>query len=262
MNFICLPPNQIHLWFCHYGESGSMALDDLYRSLLTREELLLHERFRFARDRHRYLVTRVLVRWVLSRYTQVPASAWQFAADQFGRPRIDGPMLDEVRGLDFNVSHTKGLIVLGVGRDIKFGVDVENTSGSAALDIVDHAFSSEEACSLRSLSADKQEQRFFEIWTLKESLVKACGLGLQMDFGRFSFDLDGDDINLVFADNAATLGRNWLFWQFQPSMDYVVAVCAAPSGASTQIICREALPLRWERDFDISPARATIALRR
>jgi hypothetical protein len=63
-----LPAGDIHLWLCPHGDSGDPALDATYRALLTPQELQQKDRFHFPRDRHRYLLTRVLVRTVLSRY--------------------------------------------------------------------------------------------------------------------------------------------------------------------------------------------------
>jgi 4'-phosphopantetheinyl transferase len=56
-----------------------------------------------------------------------------------------GPDIEETRGLDFNLSHTAGLIVLAIARNIELGVDVENIRRSAVLEAVDHYFAPAEA---------------------------------------------------------------------------------------------------------------------
>jgi len=248
-----LPAGDIHLWLCPHGESGDPSLEATYRALLTPQELQQKDRFHFARDRHRYLLTRVLVRSVLSRYAPIEPQDWRFANGPFGRPRIDGPALEEIRGLDFNLSHTAGLIVLAMARGIELGVDVENIRRSAVLEAVDHFFAPAEARSLGALPAALQPHRFFELWTLKESYIKARGMGLQIPLDSFAFALDvPGDIGFALADphgNAA-----WHFRQLQPTTDHMVALC---SSADAPIVCRETAPLQWERSLEVATTRAS-----
>jgi 4'-phosphopantetheinyl transferase len=248
-----LPAGDIHLWLCPHGEAGDPALDAVYHALLTPQELLQKDRFHFARDRHRYLLTRVLVRSVLSRYAPIEPNDWHFANGPFGRPRIDGLEAEETRSLDFNLSHTAGLIVLAIARNIELGVDVENTRRSAVLEAVDHYFAPAEASSLGALPAALQPHRFFELWTLKESYIKARGMGLQIPLDSFAFALDvPGDIGFSLADprgNAA-----WHFQQLQPTPDHMVALC---SSTDARIVCRETSPLQWERPLEVRTTRAS-----
>ncbi|MGJ7605336.1 4'-phosphopantetheinyl transferase family protein [Variovorax sp. LT1R20] len=248
-----LPAGDIHLWFCPHGDSGDPALEASYRALLTPQELQQKDRFHFARDRHRYLLTRVLVRTILSRYAPIEPQDWRFSNGPFGRPRIDGSALEETRGLDFNLSHTAGLIVLAIARDIELGVDVENIRRAAVLEAVDHFFAPAEAASLGALPADSQPHRFFELWTLKESYIKARGMGLQIPLDSFAFALDNPgNVGFALADphgNAA-----WHFQQLQPTPDHMVALC---SSTDARIVCRETSPLQWERPVEVRTTRAS-----
>ena len=40
---------------------------------------------------------------------------------------------------------------------------------------------------LRALPPERQKERFFEYWTLKEAYIKARGMGLSIPLGKFSF---------------------------------------------------------------------------
>ncbi|WP_080898348.1 4'-phosphopantetheinyl transferase family protein [Variovorax paradoxus] len=250
-----LPAGEIHLWFCPHGESSDAALEATYRALLTPQELQQKDRFHFARDRYRYLMTRVLVRSVLSRYAPIRPNDWRFVNGPFGRPRIEGPGLEETRGLDFNLSHTAGLIVLAVARDIELGIDVENTRRSAVLEAVDHYFASAEALSLGALPAALQPHRFFELWTLKESYIKARGMGLQIPLDSFAFALDAPgDIGFTLADPHDDTAHRWHFRQLQPTRDHMVAIC---SSTDARFVCRETSPLQWERSLEVRTTRAS-----
>ncbi|MCY1213227.1 4'-phosphopantetheinyl transferase superfamily protein [compost metagenome] len=265
-SFISLPAGEIHLWFCFHGDAGSPELTAACRALLSAEELSKQERFHFARDRHRYLLTRTLVRSVLSRYAPAAPQAWQFTSNAFGRPRINAPDIPEAVGLNFNLSHTDGLIVLAVARHIELGVDTENIERKAALDVASHYFSPAEARALDALPPALQAERFFELWTLKESYIKARSLGLQIPLDSFGFALDAPGtIGFALADSRTgdAAPQRWNFWQLRPAPTHLVALCAAPGpsvSATTHIVCREIAPLEWDRPLAVPTTRTSAAI--
>ena len=110
---LALDPGQIHLWFVFCDEIADESLLRQYREMLTEEERNQEQRFHFPKDRHRYLLTRALVRTTLSRYAAIAPSQWRFSADAYGKPAIinQDPLVGKI---SFNISHTQGLIVLGV----------------------------------------------------------------------------------------------------------------------------------------------------
>src|SRR6266852_4786418 len=119
-----LTPAEIHLWLVFYDEIEE-RLHPAYRELLNAAEKEQEQRFYFERDRRRYLITRALVRTVLSRYVPIAPKEWSFSANAYGRPEVvNAQARDEY--LSFNISHTHSLIVLGVSARRALGVDVEN----------------------------------------------------------------------------------------------------------------------------------------
>ena len=256
-----LPSGEIHLWFCRHGESGDPALEAACRALLEPHELARTARLHFARDRHRHLLTRVLVRTALSRYAPVRPQDWRFAEGPFGRPRIGGPMTQAIQGLDFNLSHTDGLIVLALARNLEMGVDAEHLGRNASLELADHFFSPAEAKALAALPPSRRAHRFFELWTLKESYIKARGMGLQIPLDSFGFALDEADDRIGFALFSNAHGDDAPhrhFWQLRPTPEHLVAVCAATggNGAGMRIVCRDIAPLQWELPLEIHPERS------
>ena len=126
MDLIIQPTSaEIHVWLTFCEAISEEHLLVTYRELLNDMEKKEESRFYCPRDRHRYLVTRALVRTVLSHYASVDPKDWVFSADAYGRPQIVNPQAADAR-LSFNVSHTQGLIVLGVAKGRSLGVDVEN----------------------------------------------------------------------------------------------------------------------------------------
>ena len=247
---IPLTAGEIHLWLADYDEISDEQLHAAYRELLNEAEKAQEPRFYFARDRRRYLVTRALVRTVLSRYVSgVDPRDWVFSTNAYGRPEIVNAQAGD---LSFNISHTHSLIVLAVSRGRALGVDVENfRARQVSLDIADRYFAPQEVTALGAVPADEQQDRFFEYWTFKESYIKARGMGLSLPLDKFSFQYPDDraveiSIDAELADDAA----RWQFWQFRPRPEYMVAICAERLDArSPAVIVRQIVPLVGETFF-------------
>lgn len=242
---------QIHLWLCFYESIRDPVLLNEYVGLLSTDELRQQRRFHFERDRHRYLVTRAMVRTVLSKYEPIAPKEWQFATNPYGRPEVANEHA-EARRISFNLSHTSGLIVLGVALDRAIGVDVENVrEQKAAVEIADQFFAPNEVAALRALPVDAQERRFFEYWTLKESYIKARGMGLSIPLDRFGFDVeDRGSILLTIDPSLGDRAERWAFWHFAPVPEYFVAACiAVADGGVSPLQLRRTVPLLQDVAF-------------
>jgi 4'-phosphopantetheinyl transferase len=224
---LLLPPAEIHLWLAFYDEITDERLLSDYRSLLNSAEKEQQVRFYFAKDRLRYLVTRALVRTVMSRYVPIDPRDWVFSTNAYGCPEIANAQGREAF-LSFNISHTESLIVLGVTTRRALGVDVENfRAREVSIEIADRYFAPAEVAALNNVPPQQQQYRFFEYWTFKESYIKARRMGLSLPLDKFSFHYPHDRaleiaIDAELADDAA----RWQFWQFQPRPEYLVAICA------------------------------------
>lgn len=248
---IPLTPAEIHLWLAFYDEITDERLLSDYRALLNSAEKEQQSRFYFAKDRLRYLVTRALVRTVLSRYVLIDPREWVFSTNAYGCPAIANPE-GRKACLSFNISHTDSLIVLGVTKRRALGVDVENFRvREVSIDIADRFFAPTEVVALNNVPPQQQQYRFFEYWTFKESYIKARGMGLSLPLDKFSFHYPHDRavkiaIDPELADDAA----RWQFWQFQPRPEYLAAICGERVGDQPpRLIVREAVPMLSEKSF-------------
>ena len=216
-----------------------------YRALLTDDEREKTDRFRFARDRHTCLMTRVLVRTSLSRYCGVPPARWRFRTNDHGRPEIDTPPST----IRFNLSHTNGLIVCLVSRDREVGVDVENLDRvNHWLELAERFFAPREAAALRRVDASERPTRFLQYWTLKESYIKARGLGLAIPLAGFSFDLPAAEPDAISIQFTPEIGDDEARWQFtleRLGRTHLVATAVERAGPEpVQITMREVVELR------------------
>lgn len=184
-----LPPSEVHLWYFR-SDAGSAGdeVSGRLSHLLSSEERARRDQLSFEPKRHEFIASRAFLRLTLSRYAEVRPEDWKFSSNEYGRPEISGA--DQRLGLRFNLSHCHGMIACAVvvGRDI--GVDVEDVSRETRfLDIARSVFSESELRELEACSPERRKERFFEYWTLKESYIKARGLGLSLPLGGFSFSL-------------------------------------------------------------------------
>lgn len=219
----------IDLWLAYYDLAADLA--PRLRTLLTEEERAREPRFYFADDRLRYLVTRALVRTVLSRYAPLAPGDWRFAGNGYGRPQIAPEIVarcPEAADLRFNLSHTRGLIALGVTRGRELGVDVEHLDDrESPLDIADRFFAPVEVEALWQQPESARHVRFFEYWTFKESYIKARGQGLSIPLDRFSIHYPHDaGVRLAIDPTLEDAPERWALWQYRPAGNYLLAVCA------------------------------------
>lgn len=255
MNELTADPARVDLWLAFCGDAQETSLLLRYRTLLTVEERAQADRFYFERDRLRYLVTRALVRTVLSRYARIEPADWRFVASEYGRPLI----VDAERvasGLSFNITHTSDLVTLAVTRDRAIGIDTESLSRDALLDIADRYFAPAEYQDLRALPATDQPLRFFELWTLKESYIKARGMGLSIPLDRFAFDLRTPGrVSLSFVEGFDDQPQRWHLEQRWATPQHPLALCVERRGAAPIVQARRVVPLCREASIDVPLAR-------
>lgn len=245
-----LPDNAIHLYFSYPELITNPELLHSYESLMTKEEVSQMARFYYAGHRHQYLVTRALVRTSLSEYHQVDPAEWRFEKNRYGKPRISHPGIDPT--VSFNLSHSRGLIVCGVVRNCDIGVDVEDTQRStrAALTSLSSYFSVREIEDLGKLPPEQQKQRFFDYWTLKESYIKARGMGLAIPLDKFSFQFKADRLNgFHIHPDLDDEARDWQFWRMPMAEPYRIAVAVNSGRNDFELSAFKTVPLQSTDSF-------------
>lgn len=178
-----LATREVQLWLCR-PEQVKASMPALL-DVLDESERARAARFHFERHRVMYVVAHALLREALSREGAGPPASLRFVEGEHGKPSLVGGA-----ELSFNLSHTEGLVACVVTRGaVDLGVDVEHVVPSRAKDA--HRFFAEvERQGLAALEGDAFAHRFFQLWTLKESFIKATGHGVGYGLDRFWFDLD------------------------------------------------------------------------
>jgi 4'-phosphopantetheinyl transferase len=159
----------IHVWVVRL--TGQTA--ENWRSILSIAEWEKAMRFRFPADQTRSAVTRGVLRTLLSRYLNCPASDLAFTENDHGKPAISG--------IEFNVSHSGDYSLLAFSRSSPIGVDVEHIKDRKVIHDLSRRILTPNEYERFNCVPDSDRQRVFhEIWTLKESILKAIGSGLSV----------------------------------------------------------------------------------
>ncbi|GGQ76259.1 4'-phosphopantetheinyl transferase family protein [Couchioplanes azureus] len=219
----------VQLWLCRNEDLPEVHAVDLARCWLDPAEQERARRFVFPADRRQYLVAHALVRRVLAGHTGVPESRLRFWRSRRGRPFLSPPPEGWPRGdtgLDFNLSHARGVNVVGTAVNRRIGVDVERLDRDDAESWmrVAESFTAEERRWIDGLVPSERARGVLRLWTLKEAYAKARGLGLSLPFDSFAFVLDGGRRVRRFRPSRDDAVGRWQFLQLEPMASTIVAV--------------------------------------
>lgn len=209
-----LAADQVHLWYARPDVVDDAQVAAACEHVLSPDETERWGRLRQAKDRTLFLVAHALVRGVLSQYAAVAPAEWRFVASVGGKPEIAGPAAGSA--LRFNLSHTRDLAAVAVTRGHEIGVDVESLDRRVSDDLVRSVLAPSERARLDHQPAASWSATFFEFWTLKESYLKARGVGLGIELQDLAFDLHpGRPPRVTFAGSLrdVDVSDGWQFRQ-------------------------------------------------
>ena len=235
-----LPNDRIHLWIVPTSGTTDSRVIGCCRRMLSSREVDQSDRFIFDKDRVLYIVSHALVRVMLSAFCDVRPDEWQFAENSYGKPSV----CDGFPKLHFNLTHTNGLVACVVSSDQEVGVDAEFIDSSIDLDVARKYFARSEIEHVESSAKEKKHEAFYDVWTLKESYVKALGRGLSVPLDSFSICLrTGHEPKLAFTSDSADDASEWRFFRFRPSPRHCLAVCIqCPSHLPRSVLTRRLSP--------------------
>lgn len=179
--------HQVHVWAISLANLVETELNYL-NSICDATEHQKADRFIFDRDRYAYLAAHGLVRFALSEYdsTYSPCE-WSFHTGPHGRPEIDTHLGSYLR---FNLSHCATRVVCVVSKIIDCGIDVEPIKRANDCNtLIEHCLTAKEKEWVTSIKTELQGGRFIQIWTLKEAVTKAVGLGLNIPFDELDIEI-------------------------------------------------------------------------
>ena len=213
-----LEKDAVSLWHVRFDEN--MAYVPTYLKLLSKDELLRADRFKFDLHRKRYIIGRGVLRILLGRYLDSPPSRPDFRYTEYGKP-----YLDHGADLNFNLSHSENRAVLAFTPDVEMGVDIERQkSGFDYLELAQNFFAPDEIKNLEALPEAGRIAGFYRCWTRKESFIKAKGSGLSFSLTSFSVSLEAEHPKLLRTDWDESEREQWRLASFEPEEGYLGAL--------------------------------------
>jgi 4'-phosphopantetheinyl transferase len=233
---LALGPRDVHVW----RASLDLAEHQIHhlRRALTPDELETAGRFRFQRDRRRYVVAHGVLRDILSRYLAAEPRQLRFRFGPHGKPALTGAFGAD--GLAFNLTHSRELALCAVARGRDIGIDLEFAQADLSHErIAEQFFSPPEIEEFRTLPQEVRIEAFFNCWTRKEAYLKAKGDGLMAPLDQFSVSLiPGEPARLTSTPEA----DEWSLVALSPEPGYIGAL--AVEGHGWQLQC-----WRWPLDL-------------
>lgn len=174
-----------------------------YLELLLPKRRIKAQRYLFEEDRLRCIAGGLLMQKILGIQKEE-----ELTHNAYGKPILKSG------DVQFNISHSGDFVAMAVDA-LPIGVDIEQVK-NADREVAQRCFQKNELAYVFDGGAGSGE-RFFSVWTCKESLMKATGWGMQLapesfcvlPFGKVQQD-----------------GRTWYIRQYKPDCRHILSVCA------------------------------------
>lgn len=168
---IAIPDPTVELWLVDAGRTALLSESAL---ILSSDEIDRANRFYRAEDRARFMLTRAALRRLLAEASGLAPQHLAFSLGPFGKPILIGR--DD---LHFNVSHSSALALIGLSSTRPIGVDIELMRENIdELALAEAFFCDDEHRFIEKLQGAAQLEAFYKIWTCKEAVLKAFGVGI------------------------------------------------------------------------------------
>ena len=178
-----------------------------YWEYLSPDEKARGDRFRFAKDRRRFVVARGVLRCLLAEQLKRSPSDIQFCYGEYGKPalarslcRQGASKYEKAAECDyhFNLSHSGEIALCVLGRDRTVGVDIEYLKDIKRLDgMMERCLTPRELTEVQQQPASEHLKAFLQRWTCKEAYLKAIGLGLTQSMQSVEVNLNPAQLTVV-----------------------------------------------------------------
>lgn len=220
--------HEVHLYFAKLDEIR-FGIQQLW-NLLSQAEKNRSSLFKREEDRERYVISRGLLRIILGRYLVRDPKILEFVTEGNGKPKIASAVADT--GIQFNISHSGNLVLLGLTNGLPIGVDVEKERDDLDVErLAERIFTPHEYAEILRHAGRERYRAFFRYWTIKEAYAKGLGVGVSHAFRRFGItSVTGDNGNKWAAED--DLERAWTLFDIPAPAGYLAAA-AVKDGQAT-----------------------------
>ncbi|EPC8410311.1 MULTISPECIES: 4'-phosphopantetheinyl transferase family protein [Bacillus] len=183
------------------------------------------------KDKIRSLIGELLVIFAIGEELNIERKNITFEKNKYGKPYIK-----EYSNFNFNISHSGDFIVCATD-DASIGIDIEEIKHIEYVDIARNFFTTIEWDYIAKEDSYDPLSRFYQVWVLKESYIKCCGMGLSIPLKSFSICIN-KLLNIAPILNNEN-NNDFKFKVFDIDPSYKMAVCSLRNEISNEIIRME-----------------------
>lgn len=195
-----------------------------YLKYVPRERQIKIKNFLKNEDAFRSLIGDILIRTIVNNKYKIKNNDMRFSVNQYGKPFIEN-----IESFNFNISHS-GKWIVCVTDLLPVGIDVELIR-NIDFGLAELVFTVDEYIEFMKQTQYKKTLYFYDIWTLKESYIKACGKGLSMDLKSFGMVIEANCIKL---ENYIGRDKHY-FRQYNIDNNYKLSTCSESNFYCTEI---------------------------
>ncbi len=133
----------------------------------------------------------------ISLFRHYLGSNYSISRNENGKPiaYLNGSVEHEIQ---FNISHTKSIFVIAFVAAHYIGIDIEDIGTKRPWkSLAERFFAPQEVQQLHAADESKQLDLFFQLWTLKEAMIKCLGISIFTGIGRAHFFIEKNNIKLM-----------------------------------------------------------------
>ena len=198
--------------------SLNLPFIDTFLAIMPDEEITRYNRFYRTADKNRYIISRGAVRNILGKYLSQSPASLKFGEGKNKKPYLINPCDGT---LSFNISHSGDWILMTVAKT-ETGADTEYIDDHFDFsDIIGENFSNKE---IAYINTKNGSERFYMLWTRKEALIKATGIGI-IDCLDLLPSLDG---NHTCDEKILQSAENWLVSSFKLDEKHAASIAINP----------------------------------
>jgi len=228
LSMLCVRADEVQVW------TISLVQDEATRhhlaEFLAPDDLDRAHRFRFERDRSRFVVAHGVLRALLATTCGVPPQHVRLSFGPYGKPA-----LDPIHGqgtLQFNLTHSHDLALVALTRGRELGIDVEYCRPMPDAELIAaRFFSPAEQTALHELPDAARIRGFYTCWTRKEAYIKARGEGLSLPLDSFDVSVGGmTPARLVHVYDKPEEVKRWSLQTIPVPSNYVATLAVEGHG--------------------------------
>jgi 4'-phosphopantetheinyl transferase len=210
-----------------------------FYSFLSAGEKQRADGLRIPPVRDEFIAGRGLLRLLLGAAKGVGPHAIQLATEQNGKPCLASSTKGQPARLEFNVSHSDGLILIALSRASAVGVDVEFVSeefGDAdeLTGIARESFHADEFGTIaRTPPGRGRLLAFYQAWTRREAVAKADGRGIA---SLLKYEVSSAD---EFGESRVSLAGSAEHAKSSEDVDYFVQTPNVGTQHLAAVACRK-----------------------